>query len=387
MYTGGINLSDWQRTAATRPKLLFISGFYPNNSAPSSGQKLVFAEIDKLRSQYDVHLVSFINKLERPFADRSTVEHLVESCAVFNLNTRNRVIAALRYPGLPLLASARQLAARHVRNLIATIPFERIVIEFTQAASIVPPEAFDRVEFVAHDVAYQAYERRATQEKWWKRLAYSFELIRLRRWEQGIVRRARWVTVLNAKDEQILRRDVGRTDIVIRYPELPDYLRGVLRSPEKVERGHILFWGHMARVENVDAMVWFTQEVFPLVLDQCPDARLVIAGAAPTSRVERMAGQNVVVTGYIEDPTELFEQTQIAIAPLRYGGGIKIKTLETTMLGIDTVATQCGAEGVRQNGRLHIADDAAGFASEVIRLLSRSKAANTETSKQNETSR
>ncbi|NJN94931.1 MAG: glycosyltransferase [Anaerolineales bacterium] len=61
----------------------------------------------------------------------------------------------------------------------------------------------------------------------------------------------------------------------------------------------------------------------------------------------------------------------MTIVPLRIGGGTRLKILESLALGTPVIATRKGAEGLDLvPGRdLLVADDPAGFAAAVVRIL------------------
>ena len=63
----------------------------------------------------------------------------------------------------------------------------------------------------------------------------------------------------------------------------------------------------------------------------------------------------MTVTGFVDDPSDLFATLDIAVAPLRLGSGVKIKVFETIDAGIPTVVTQVGGEGIPSHPLLDVA--------------------------------
>jgi glycosyltransferase involved in cell wall biosynthesis len=139
----------------------------------------------------------------------------------------------------------------------------------------------------------------------------------------------------------------------------------------------ILHLGTMFWPPNVEGVLWFTQEVMPLVWQRVPAARLVIGGKDPTPEIRALAakdgaaGPSVEVTGYVEDPEPLLQRSQVFIVPVRAGGGMRVKILDGWLAGVPVVSTTVGAEGIdiRTGENILLADSAVDFAAAVIDLL------------------
>jgi len=107
-------------------------------------------------------------------------------------------------------------------------------------------------------------------------------------------------------------------------------------EPQLAERADILFVAGFGHEPNEDAACWFASEVLPLVRMKFPDVRLWLVGSNPTERVKALhTNERVVVTGYVSE-AELatrYQRARVAIAPLRYGAGVKGKTVEAMRFG------------------------------------------------------
>ncbi len=119
-------------------------------------------------------------------------------------------------------------------------------------------------------------------------------------------------------------------------------------KPEKEsEKPSTCFWGRMDFAPNVDAMVWFCREVWPVLLDDFPDAVMTVVGANPTSDVNELAMErNVTVTGEVDDIRPFAWDSQVVVMPIRTGGGIKNKLLEACAMGRPIVASQTAIAGL-----------------------------------------
>jgi glycosyltransferase involved in cell wall biosynthesis len=136
------------------------------------------------------------------------------------------------------------------------------------------------------------------------------------------------------------------------------------------ERAGLLFIGGFLHTPNEDAMVWFVEEIFPLIQAAIPGISCTIVGSHPTDAVRSLKGPDVNVTGYVADVTPYFEQSRVFVSPLRYGAGVKGKIGQSLSFGLPVVTTDVGAEGM---GLIHretvlLAQDAEDFAKAVIEL-------------------
>ncbi len=145
---------------------------------------------------------------------------------------------------------------------------------------------------------------------------------------------------------------------------------GTRRTPPPGAR--LLFVGGFSHSPNMDALAWFVAEILPLVRARVPGARLVAAGSHVPPRVWALSGPAVTIRPDVppEELRRLYLSSRVAVAPLRYGAGVKLKVVEALREGVPLVTTGIGAQGLP--GLAHaacVADEPARFADEVCRLL------------------
>jgi polysaccharide biosynthesis protein PslH len=154
---------------------------------------------------------------------------------------------------------------------------------------------------------------------------------------------------------------------------VPNVVPNTVEVPERIERAprsstlRLLFVGNLSYEPNVDAVLWLSREILPL-LGRRPELR--IAGSHPIEAVWELAGPDIEVHADPEDLAPQYAWADAALAPIRAGGGTRIKILEAFAAGVPVVATGIGAEGlaVRHGEHLLLADDAVGFAAACRRL-------------------
>jgi glycosyltransferase involved in cell wall biosynthesis len=136
--------------------------------------------------------------------------------------------------------------------------------------------------------------------------------------------------------------------------------------------GGLLFVAGFAHPPNVDAARWLVQDVLPLIRQRLPGVRLTLAGSNPTVEVRALAAEGVIVTGSLsaEALAGHYAAARVAVVPLRFGAGVKLKVVEALQQGLPLVTTPIGAQGLPGlPAILPVAADPAALAAEILRLF------------------
>ena len=135
----------------------------------------------------------------------------------------------------------------------------------------------------------------------------------------------------------------------------------------------LVFSGKMDVLSNIDRLLWFVSEIYPLVRHRFPDITFDIVGRNPASEIVALGqkDRSIRVTGWLEDIRPYVGQADIFVVPLRVPGGTRVKLYEAMALQRPVVSTSYGAEGLEvvANRDLLIADTPREFAGEIIGLL------------------
>lgn len=137
------------------------------------------------------------------------------------------------------------------------------------------------------------------------------------------------------------------------------------------EKKDLLFVGGFSHLPNIDAVKWFMSEIWPEVSKKLPGAKFYIVGSNPTKEIKAYSTGRVIVTGFISDEKlkKLYEKCRVCVIPLRYGAGVKGKTLEAMYHRISIVSTSIGLEGYEEIDQYILPHDSAkSFSDEVISL-------------------
>jgi polysaccharide biosynthesis protein PslH len=136
--------------------------------------------------------------------------------------------------------------------------------------------------------------------------------------------------------------------------------------------GETVFVGGFRHPPNVEGALWLGREIFPRLQARFPGARLTLVGDHPPAAVQALRGRGIEVTGRVPAVEPFLERAAVVLAPLRTGGGLRMKVLQAMAMGKAVVATPLAAEGIAAPGgepALALAGDAEGFAARTAALL------------------
>ncbi len=164
----------------------------------------------------------------------------------------------------------------------------------------------------------------------------------IKRLELAVYRQADLVVTVTGQDGLFLADQLPGLPVAV----LPT-IHPVVENPVPFNhRDHLLFVGNFAHNPNIDAMLYFCSQVFPQVQQYLPAVKLFIVGNHPPEEIRRLAGPNIVVTGYVPDLQVYYQKCRVDVAPLRFGAGMKGKISEAMAAGLPVVTTTIGAEGM-----------------------------------------
>ncbi len=358
-------------------RILALSWWFPY--PPDNGARLrVFNLLKQFSAEHQITLVAF----SREARDADHLDSLKPYCQEVHLlpgrTFRRRSLKAwagfLSSKPRAVIDTYDPEAATRIRHIASNGRFDVVVaFEVGPALGVAPyVSAVDGVPAVLEDLELSVLKERFTgQRGLWGRLRYGMMWWKTRRFTARMLRRFEVCTVASAQEQ------ANVLEIV------PDY-RGLEIIPNGIdarlyrddygppESDTLIFTGALTYQANFDAMHFFLSQVFPLVKRQRPGVRLRVTGSTEGVPVDRLpTADGVTFTGYVDDVRSLVARSQVCLAPMRIGGGTRLKVLEAMALGTPVVATSKGAEGLEvvPGRHLLVADEPAEFAEAVVSLL------------------
>jgi glycosyltransferase involved in cell wall biosynthesis len=277
------------------------------------------------------------------------------------------------------LRLASELYTRRLADWLTREPFDVVQIggiemapylDVLDAACPRPLVVFDNLncEYLLQQRAFLTDLRAPAR---WPGAAYSFvQWRRLRRYEAQVCRRADRVIAVSDADAAVLHKLVQGLDVTV----VPNGVDTRTYTPPLSHSSipNLVFTGTMDFRPNVDAVLWFTRKVLPQVQAEAPGLHFFVVGQRPHRRLDRLRDDPAItLTGWVEDTRPYIAAAAVYVAPLRIGGGTRLKLLEAMAMSKPVVATRLGAEGypVTDGRELLLADTPADFAAAIVALL------------------
>lgn len=228
-----------------------------------------------------------------------------------------------------------------------------------------------------HNVEYKILERCAHVEKTFiKKILFGDQARKMARFEARKIAGFSACTAVSDEDGRILKHLTRGAKPVYTLPNGVDtefFQPPGHQAARPPEEDAVVFTGSMDWLPNDDAVVFFCREVLPLIWEQNAGVKFYIVGKSPSAAVRELAQKDprIIVTGRVDDVRTYIQRAKIFAAPIRIGGGTRLKILEAMSMRKAVVSTTVGAEGIACTKDVDIVleDTPRAFADEVIVLL------------------
>ncbi len=247
-------------------------------------------------------------------------------------------------------------------------PFDIVQLESSQMGGFRLPAG--RLVLDEHNIEYELLQRMYQGERSPLRRAHlRVEEAKVRHFEQSLWRRADGVALPSRREELVVHQHVATPTAVVPNSVDLDYF-GPPDAPGD-GRPSIVFTGLLSYRPNLDAARYLVDEIVPEVRALLPEAEFTVVGGGREADLDQLRRPGVTVTGWVRDVRPYMRAASVLVAPLRIGGGTRLKVVECLAMAKPMVSTAVGCEGldVRDGEHLLVADDAPGFARSVVRLV------------------
>jgi glycosyltransferase involved in cell wall biosynthesis len=359
------------------PRLLLLVAYPPSMEAPHGGSRVAAQLVGRLAEANRVALVC-LRGPDEPAVDAWVADRCERVVQVPRPRIGSRRMRARRLAGL-VAGKPSWVADWNVRECHAEL---RALLEgwrpdlvhihyqvMGQYLPALPGHAAPRVLVAYEPAASRAAAAVAGAPAGPRRLLRYADFLAWRRFERRLVGSVQAVAVFTERDREELSRLGAATAIsVIPFGvEVPDQPLDPLGSGRDV----VLFVGNFVHQPNVDAAVWLGSSILPRIRAVHPQATLELVGPEPPPELRALEGAGIVVTGAVAGVRPYLERANVFVAPLRSGGGMRLKVLEALAGGKAVVASRLASEGldVRDGEELLLADTDAEVVEAVSLLL------------------
>jgi glycosyltransferase involved in cell wall biosynthesis len=208
----------------------------------------------------------------------------------------------------------------------------------------------------------------------WGKLKARENLFKIARLEREVRRDLALTVVCGTDDRTFLEGKLGPSDRIFVLPNGAD--AGFFDADEwpahPTAHPTALFCGALDYTPNTDGLAWYFEMIHPLVLERCPEFRVILVGKNPTDEVRRYAAlPGVDFAGEVPDVRPYYQKAWLQMVPLRIGGGTRLKIAEGLAMANPVVSTTLGAQGLELNHDEHLllADTPEAFADAMLRYV------------------
>lgn len=346
--------------------ILHLSPFVPDIKTNHAGGVCMGKEVETLKKKHNVIVLTFCNNKFEKNLLKNHPDFIYVKASIWTF-----IGNILLHPLLPHLFAVRASSTykAQVRKIINREHIDAIHAEYTSMGQYCwvkkeyPNIIFNIVE---HDVTKQSYVRQYEETKGIRRLYYGIEKNKIEHFERKYLESADTVFTLNDKDAHLIQSEYSLNNTKVINP----YYGVDFISHNSVSKVHnsICFVGQMGREENNIAALRLIKIFKEMNRD---DYYLTIIGAHPKVELLKEESDNIHITGFVDDINKEIEKNEIAVFPLSYGAGIKLKVLLSFGLGLPVITSDIGAEGIDPKGKvLVLADSDEEYKNAISRLLS-----------------
>ncbi len=366
-----------------------------------------FHIIRGLAERQEITLLSFLE--DNQAADPEANEPLFALCTQIvttpvparSKGTRLKQMVTTRLPDMAHRLYTPEFDEK-LRELLRQTSFDIVQVEGIELARYIPSireeSPASKIVFDDHNAEAELQRRNMETDlripKRWPAAAYSWVQVgRLEKFESWACAESDWITAVSEADvvhlQSLLKRraaELQRKPItaipncidVKKYasPEdnssfIPSTSSGQAPQPSSFSFD-LVFSGKMDYRPNIDAVLWFADEVWPKILAKRPLTTWAIVGQKPHARLARLRSiTGISVTGWVDSVQPYLAGAGVYIMPFRVGSGTRLKLIEAMASGLSIVSTRIGAEGfpVANEREIVLADSEEEMATAVLDLL------------------
>ncbi|MCB0686863.1 MAG: glycosyltransferase [Saprospiraceae bacterium] len=319
-------------------KLLVLSSRFP--LPLEKGDKLrLFHQIRYLAHRHQIILVSLA---EEPF-DQSLVKPMQEFCEEIyviphrrNKNMLNAILGLTR--GLPANIGYfySPSTKRKIDGIIEKTRPDFIYVQLIRMAPYIKHRRSIDMAIDYMDAFSLRVQRRASQSGYLLNFLWQIEAFLIKRQERRFADWFRYHFIIAETDQKFLHEE----QLV---PSMTLLKNGVDTLFYRPRIGHqkydIVFVGNMSYHPNILAAEYLVRKIFQPFQKRRPDLTLLIAGADPAPTVIQLAGNGVVISGYMDDIREAYASGRVFVAPIFAGSGMQNKILEAMSMEIPCITS------------------------------------------------
>lgn len=360
-------------------KILMLTPYLPFPLL-SGGQIRTYNLLKNLKSKHEITLFAYIRKE----SERKYVKELEKYCHKVRVFKRRpawdiRNILYAGFTSYPFLVSIYRSNhfAEEIEKELKTGDYDLIHAEtFYMMPNI--PKTNTPIILAEQTIEYDAYQQFTKNTKMWPAKPLMFlDVFKIKKWETHYWRTANRLITMSEGDKHAIQDDLKQKlpiDVVANGVDTDFFIK---TNKENLPKNPtVLFVGTFKWLPNIDAVELLVEKVWPHVIKNLPQAKLLIVGFSPNDKIlEYGKDPSITVRGDVKDIREAYEGAHALLAPIRSGKGTRYKILEAMATSTPIVATHLAVEGIGIKNGTHalMADKPKDLAQLTVKVLSDQK--------------
>ena len=358
-------------------KILFTCKEFPHAKI-IGGPIIIYNRLKYFSRNHLVSLAAFFKEEDKEYTP--TVKPFCHDLQLVSLPPRRSTLKTVRdfffspVPHYFLRVHGSQQMAATIADMVRKDRYDFVIAEYSVMGQFIhhnpllPPV---RRVMSVHECYYLA-RRKAFRHNAFgpAKLQEAINLKGLKKYEFEMYRNADKVLTLTPQGKDELLEICPELDITV-VPHGVDVENFSFSEFTEKEKS-IVFVGNYLHYPNVDAVLYFYQEIWPRLRSLLPDVRFIIVGQAPPPEIQNLSEDKAItVTGRVDDVRSFLRKGRVFICPVRLGGGFRGKILEAMAIGRPVVSTSLGAQGVpvHQRENIIVADTPDEFAQGILDVM------------------
>lgn len=319
---------------------------------PSAGGQIRSYNLIKyLSRRHDITLACFTRDTNTP----DQIAHMEQYCRKLIVFKRGKAWTLPNiiktgfslYPFLVMIYYTPEIRPR-LKEEIATGSYDLIHAETSYVMPYLPKTSVPTV-LVEQTIMSRVFAHQVSSDhRWWIKPLLWIDVAKIARWEKFFWRQADSLAAVSQEDADIIKKVVPAKDVAVIPNGVGDDFD---RVSQRLHYNHNIFYmGNYKWMQNWEAAQILATQVFPLVKQQIPTAKLSIVGQFPTDKLRSLIGPGVEIIELADSDREgvvrSYQKSGLLIAPIYGPSGTRLKILAAMASMTPVVTTPIGAEGL-----------------------------------------